>query len=185
MCISKLLKVFLVNGLILSSMQAADKKQFSDAVNNQSLLSTTPSEAAQSGSLRSIMAFLSIGADVNTRNDSGKTLLHLAAEYGHKPLVEYLLTVEGIEINAVAAEGDFEGYTALHFAVLNNELDIARLLCRAKAKRDIKNSNGSTVYDLAREKSFFYISRLLEDFGVGVQYFEEALIISASHKDLL
>lgn len=181
MCISKLLKVFLVSGLILSSMQAADKKQLSATVNNQSLLSATPFQAAESGLLTSIMVFLSIGADVNARNDSGKTLLHLATEYGHKPIVEYLLTVEGIEINAIVAEGDFGGYTALHFAVLNNDLDIARLLCRAKAKRDIKNSNGSTVYDLAREKSFFYISRLLQDFGVAGQYFEEALIMSGPH----
>lgn len=47
-------------------------------------------EAAMSGNLEELKKLISDGADVNAKNDDGKTALIYAAMYGHMDCVELL-----------------------------------------------------------------------------------------------
>ena len=54
--------------------------------------------AARNGDLSELRKAISKGVDVNTVNQYGQTPLHLAARYGHKEIVEYL--IDKAEVNA-------------------------------------------------------------------------------------
>ena len=62
-------------------------------------------------------------ADVNAKNCWGTTPLHNAAMYGHKSIVEMLLTNK-VDVNARKNEGK----TPLYYAVMRGYKDIAELL---------------------------------------------------------
>jgi ankyrin repeat protein len=53
------------------------------------------------------------------------------------------------------------GNTALHFAVLRNDVDMVKTLLDLGADKNIKNSIGKTPLDRARNKGFSDISNLL------------------------
>lgn len=61
---------------------------------------------------------------------SRETLLHLAAGFGHRPLVDYLLA-RGADVNARAHYGD----SPLDLAILGGHNDVAELL-RAHGGRE-------------------------------------------------
>ena len=83
-------------------------------------------------------------ADIRTRNNSGNTVLHEAAKHGHSELMEVLLTVPQLNINAVNSDEE----TALHMACRYNHADVAMLLLRRKAASNIPNREGLTPFDL-------------------------------------
>ena len=61
---------------------------------------------------------LAHGSDVNAKDDSGRTALHVAAVYGHREIMKLLLK-HGSEISAV----DFENGTVLQFAVQSRNFE--------------------------------------------------------------
>ena len=88
-------------------------------------------------------------ADIRTRNSTGNTVLHEAAKHGHAELMEVLLTVPQLNINAVNGEEE----TALHLACRYNHADVAMLLLRRKAASNIPNREGQTPFDLVDNAS--------------------------------
>ncbi|KAM6327545.1 2-5A-dependent ribonuclease isoform 1-T7 [Podargus strigoides] len=75
------------------------------------------------------------GVDVNSKDECGKTALILAVEMQSPDLVEALLEKGEIDIN----DADEEGNTALMVAVEKNDYEIAKLLCKNKARTDVGN----------------------------------------------
>ena len=69
------------------------------------------------------------GANVNTKNDSGKTPLHLAAFWGHNEVAKYL-----IEKNADVNATTNKGRTALELAALYGHSALATWLARKMNK---------------------------------------------------
>ncbi|XP_062589235.1 NF-kappa-B inhibitor alpha-like [Saccostrea cucullata] len=68
------------------------------------------------------------GADVNDREKLfGMTILHKAAKTGNKQLLEYLLTLQGLDLNSKT----FDGLTAIFLAYFENQHDILHLLGQA------------------------------------------------------
>ncbi len=75
-------------------------------------------EAVRSGDVDSVRRMLVTGADVNSRNDGGATLLMMASHSGNLKMVKALIEA-GADVNAC----DERGWTALMKAAYNPELD--------------------------------------------------------------
>ena len=75
----------------------------------------------------------------STRNEEGKTLLHLAVEEDDISLVEYLLD-KGVKVNVYDLHGD----TPLHYAIRKGYTNLSQILIKNGADVNAKNSNGQT-----------------------------------------
>ncbi|EAY19538.1 ankyrin repeat protein, putative [Trichomonas vaginalis G3] len=84
--------------------------------------------------------FLSHGANINEKNENGKTALHMAAMKNTKETAEFLIS-HGANIN----EKDTYGRTALHMAALNNSKETAEVLISHGINVNEKNKGGETA----------------------------------------
>lgn len=71
--------------------------------------------AARIGDLVTAKKLVALGGDVNEKDLFGSTPLHMAAMYGHKPVVEYLIQ-KGAELNAKTYKIDDYAMTPLDLA---------------------------------------------------------------------
>lgn len=78
------------------------------------------------------------------RDVNGDTLLHIAAEYGHTGLMEFLLK-RGVDIN----KKNHEGNTALHLAASNRKRHCVSLLIVKGALLNARNNSGETPLHLS------------------------------------
>ena len=116
-------------------------------------------DAARKGNLEGVEALLKGNPDlVSSRDDSGSTPLHWAAQTDHKDVAQLLLA-SGADVNA----RDNSGETPLHRAVLHK--DMVELLLASKADIDAKECDGWTplrVADLAGQED---VAELLRQHG--------------------
>ena len=77
--------------------------------------------------IEAVAALISHGADVNARNEWGKTPLMWASFNGHAKVVEALLDA-GADKELKATSGIWEGETALDFAQDANKGDVVAIL---------------------------------------------------------
>jgi hypothetical protein len=110
------------------------------------------------GDVKEVRKLLEKGANVNAKDIYGWTPLHAAASSGHVDVVT-LLIEKGADVNAKEI---FYGWTPLHWAIINGYVDVARLLIEKGADPNLRNRDGKTPIDLAREKGYMDIVRLLE-----------------------
>ena len=85
--------------------------------------------AAMNGHLAVIDFLAAQGTDMNVRDRSGKTALHIAVERGNLNVVEHLIQIDGIDLNAMEP---FHS-TPLHIASVKGFLAIATALVEAGA----------------------------------------------------
>ena len=76
---------------------------------------------------------------------SGATALQFAAQFGHKKIIERLLTTKNLDVDAA----DHQGMTALHLAISRGYKDICRYLIDNGASIDISTKQGHTCLHLA------------------------------------
>ena len=74
----------------------------------------------------------------------GWTALSHACNYGHARVVEYLVTVKGIDINTKAGDG----MTALQVACYSKRVEVVEILIRAGVDINQKGRDGMTVIEL-------------------------------------
>ncbi|KAF5277672.1 hypothetical protein FQA39_LY18441 [Lamprigera yunnana] len=82
--------------------------------------------------------------NVNSCNDKGWSVLHVACVCGHPHLVEYFLNKK-VNVNMV----DDLGMTPLHYASSKGHQNALLLLLHADADTEVKDSNGNTPLHLA------------------------------------
>ncbi len=104
-------------------------------------------DAAVNGDLAGVQAELDKGADVNAKNNSGWTPLHIAAYVGLKEIAKLLLA-KGADVYAK----DSIGVTPLHYAAWNGRTEIAELLIAAGADVNAKDDKDDTPLDVAAKR---------------------------------
>jgi hypothetical protein len=85
--------------------------------------------------------------DVNERDLDGCTPLLKAVSMGHREIVQALLICRKVDVNAVDWES---GYTALHKALYNGDLDMALSIIKVRPDCDftVRDKEGLTCLDL-------------------------------------
>jgi len=115
--------------------------------------------AAYLGHTEITRLLLEAGADV-TAVDSGMkaTALHAAA-YAGRTEPARLLIQHGIDIDA---QGPYNGYTALHDAIWQNNVETARVIVDAGADLTLRNHEGQTPLEMARDRKRQQIVAMIE-----------------------
>jgi len=168
---------------------------------------TTPLQAAaRKGNVRIVELLLSRVADINAKDSSGHTALHMAMGSDHREMVE-LLAAKGARASALhlaAYLGDTEklrkllrdgddidsrdepGFTALHYAALSGKKEVVEFLIDEGARVDAKDSSNLTPLFYAAKNVHRDIFDLLMDKGADVNATGEkgrTLLISAIIQD--
>ena len=124
------------------------------------VLSSLLAMASWNGMLEVSRFLIDRGADVNSRNDTGWTSLHLASLYGHLDAARLLLD-HGADVNAQKADL----WTPLHLASYNGHLSVADLLIQRGADTDRRSEDQETPLDGASRNGKLETARLLVKCG--------------------
>ncbi|WP_258314862.1 ankyrin repeat domain-containing protein [Streptomyces sp. Act143] len=104
--------------------------------------------AAKAGFHALVAALAEHGADVNARNDDGRSALHEAAQYGHIRVVDVLLG-SGAEVDSV----DRWGHTPLMIAAVFGGAAVLRRLVMAGADPKVKDRLGNNALTYATKNN--------------------------------
>jgi ankyrin repeat protein len=114
-------------------------------------------EAAGNGDTQQITSLLTTGADVNSKDDHGRSALMKAAKYGHKGVVELLIQL-GADIHA----RDNRGTNAVYWAAEKAHNGVVELLIRHGADVDAIDDRGWSALDHARATQNKTLTAILE-----------------------
>ena len=92
-----------------------------------------------------VSLLLEHGADINMTDGQGWSALHLAVIRGHSDCVVSILHL------ATRVDLMTRGWTSLHLAALTDRVDIVSLLINAGADTSLRNAQGKTPLDIARD----------------------------------
>ena len=116
-------------------MRTSDKKFIKACYNNQ----IDKAKELLAGTFVSFWDGTHVAADINARNNDGKSGLMSAAAFGHREIVQFLID-KGADISLK----DNDGSTAFHFAAEGGHIDILTDLLTQGALIDARNDNGHT-----------------------------------------
>ena len=116
--------------------------------------------AAFQGNFKRIKGLLRRGANINKRNNQGKSALYMAAAKGHLHIVRYLVK-KGADIHARNKDGD----TALLFAAFKGHYRVVEYLYRKYARINLRGKYGDTALTVAAMKGHRKIVRFLVNGG--------------------
>ena len=94
--------------------------------------------------------------NIEDKNEAGRTVLMLATEYGHEPVVQTLISC-GANVNAQ----DNEGWTPLMIASKYNFINIVHILLKADADPYMKKDNGSNALTIGSFHGSYEVVELL------------------------
>ncbi|NOZ21448.1 MAG: hypothetical protein GXP25_10210 [Planctomycetes bacterium] len=113
--------------------------------------------AAEAGTYTQASLLVTCGANVNTKDASGRTALHAAAEKGNRKIVDLLLA-RGAEVD----EEDNAGRTPLLLAVTGGHRDVVVALLNAGADTHVtRPTDGRRLLDIAMANGHNAIADLL------------------------
>ena len=131
---------------------------------NEQLFNVIADEKASSEArLKKVKYLVRLGADVNAKDERGKTMLIRAAERGEAEVVKYF-----IEQGADVEQKDNFGYSALKWAVNFGYIDVVKCLAQGGANMKVKDEMGQTMLMLAAEKGHLEVVKYLAQNGANV-----------------
>ena len=119
--------------------------------------------AAAEGYATTVSTLIQAGADVNAKNNRGRTALMFAASYGYTAIAKDLLT-HGADPNIVPRDGT--GWTALIAAAHKGSIDTVKVLLDHAADVSIKDKDGKTALMWAEERGHSEVARILREAGL-------------------
>ena len=111
------------------------------------------------GNLDIFQKLVENGANSQIKNDNGLNSLHLAAQGNFPHMIVYLMEKNNIDINSQ----DNAGNTALHWAVYMNSKAVIDYLIYYNINIDLKDKDGETALNIARNKGNIVIIKKLEE----------------------
>lgn len=132
---------------------------------NAKLLEAVEGDNFEHENLEKVILLLKQGAHVNAKDDSGSAALHKAALMGKSKVVKLLLAHAKIDSNARDTSGG--NWTALHWALCEGHVEIAKLLLAFQSPNgikfnvDAKDSDGYTDLQISVTCNRTEIVRLL------------------------
>jgi len=118
-------------------------------------------QAAKDGNEAELRRLIERGGNVNWHNpeDDGRTALMVASVLGYEGCVRLLLDSEAIEVNATSNYGR----SALHGAAINGRLAIVKRLLEQGADPTLRDRDGDTALDDARQYGHSEVVALLSE----------------------
>lgn len=101
--------------------------------------------ASYAGDAALVKRILAAGTNIDTRDSTGATALHIATFQHNVEVFKHLLDY-GFDINAVIPSS---GLTPLHYCVLTNNTIAAKFLLSNHADKTLKDKNGHTPLEQA------------------------------------
>ncbi len=100
---------------------------------------------------------LSKNANIDISNEFGYTAIHFAVQKKDLRLLYSIVNMDDDLIEKRLSKQDQNGNTPLHIAVDYGNANAVDFLLKRKANKKIKNKDGKTALDVAREKKFYDI----------------------------
>ena len=122
-------------------------------------------DAVDLRNIEAVKQYITAGTDVNTKDEDGRTALHLAASNGHTEIAKLLLA-NNADVNVMNAVGQTE--TALHIAAWKGHPEIAKLLLANNADVNVIDTVGQTPLIFAAGRGHTEIVELLIAKGADV-----------------
>lgn len=127
--------------------------------------------AAWTGNVHLVTALVSAGEDTNNGDRTGLTALHLAVFNSHVDVVKTLLQFRQPFLNNATPDAahlvNYYGWSAIHFAVSNDDLDVLDVLFEAGANGLIQDETGyGLIHLFAFNGSINVIRKLIVMYGV-------------------
>ena len=120
--------------------------------------------ASKFGYLDIVKFLIDNGADIEIKDGRGYNALIESVKHGNLDIAAFLIDNEA-DVNT-SISSIF--YTALHFAVIKNRLDILELLIQAGANINASDKHGRTPLILAAEFGYADIIQILLDSGANI-----------------
>lgn len=119
--------------------------------------------AVQEGHTSVVKILLDKGASLTDKDEDGLTVLHCAAGEGHGTIVSTLLA----SAPWLADEQTRSGWSPLHSAAVMGHAQVAGLLLDSGANSKLRNNQGKTAGDLAKERNKLEVSRRIDQVEPG------------------
>ena len=115
--------------------------------------------AAAKGFDQTVELLVELGADPSLADAYQWSPLMRAIDNRHESVVQYLLSLPDININATNENGS----TALHVAVLKNDEVTIQQLLQAGVNTSVADAGGKTAYDIADNSGLHHLTKLLAE----------------------
>lgn len=123
-------------------------------------------DAAAANLVDMVKLLVEKGADVNTAAGSGGwSALQYAAYYGYEELMDYLLSVSGIDAQQ---RRSYDGRTPMHTAAQRGQEQVMRRMLERHIPFDVTSDSGLTPMHVAAREGYVNIVKMLHEAGADI-----------------